>query len=119
MDRTYFVYILSSRSRNLYTGVFNNLMRRLSEHRNGTVPGFTSRYRTFRLVHFERFGDVRNAIAREKQVKGGRREKKIALIETANSTWLDLSEDWFPGQEMQIPRSARDDNAKRRDEKDT
>jgi putative endonuclease len=106
------VYILSSRSRNLYTGVTNNLRRRLSEHRSGIIPGFTSKYRTCRLVHFERFGDVRNAIIREKEIKSWRRDNKIALIEKANSTWLDLAEDWLPEKRMQIPRSARDDNEK-------
>lgn len=65
MDRTYYVYILASRSRNLYTGVTNSLERRLVEHREGLVPGHTSKYNIFRLVHFEAFSDIRNAIARE------------------------------------------------------
>ncbi len=69
MNRTYFVYILASRSRTLYTGVTNNLQRRIVEHRDGLVPGFTSRYRIFRLVHFEAFADIRDAIAREKEIK--------------------------------------------------
>ncbi len=65
----YYVYILSSRSRTLYTGVTNNLARRISEHRQGLVPSFTSRYRIDRLVYYEPYQDVRAAIAREKQIK--------------------------------------------------
>jgi putative endonuclease len=93
MDKTYCVYVLASASRNLYTGVTNNLQRRLVEHREGLVPGFTSRYRVFRLVHYEVFNDVRVAIAREKEIKAWRREKKIWLIERQNRTWEDLSID--------------------------
>ena len=65
MNRSYWVYILASRSRNIYVGVTNSLQRRMIEHREGLVPGFTSRYRIFRLVYFEQFGDIRDAIARE------------------------------------------------------
>src|SRR5713101_7164221 len=83
MTRTYCVYILASRPRNLYTGVTDDLQRRMVEHREGLVPGFTTRYRIFRLVHFELFGDIRSAIARE---------KKIRLIERRNPTWEDLAE---------------------------
>ncbi len=92
MSHTYCVYTLASRSRNLYTGVTNNLERRIIEHRQGLVPGFTSRYKVFRLVYFELFGDIRDAIAREKEIKGWRREKKLRLIEHANPTWADLAE---------------------------
>ena len=92
MSNTYCVYILANRSRGLYTGMGNNLERRMIEHRQELVPGFTSRYRIFRLVHFELFGDVRDAIAREKEIKGWRREKKIRLIEHGNPTWTDLAE---------------------------
>jgi putative endonuclease len=92
MSNTYCVYILANRSRGLYTGMSNNLDRRMIEHREELVPGFTSRYRIFRLVHFELFGDVRDAIAREKEIKGWRREKKIRLIEGDNPTWADLAE---------------------------
>ena len=91
MDRTYCVYILASRSRNLYTGVTNNLQRRLAEHRQGLVPGFTSRYRIFRLVHFETFTDICYAIAREKEIKAWRREKKVWLIKRQNPRWEDLA----------------------------
>jgi putative endonuclease len=92
MNRTYCVYILASRSRTLYTGVTNNLERRTVEHHDGLVPGFTTRYKIFRLVHFEVFGDIRSAIAREKEIKAWRREKKIGLIARHNPTWEDLAE---------------------------
>jgi|ERR1700733_7833116 len=92
MDNIYYVYILGSRSRTLYTGVTNNLDRRMSEHREGLIPGFTSRYSVFRLVHLETFGDIRNAIAREKEIKGWRREKKVELIGQSNPRWEDLAE---------------------------
>ncbi|MGO9589099.1 MAG: GIY-YIG nuclease family protein [Candidatus Acidiferrales bacterium] len=91
MDKRYYVYILASRSRNLYTGVTGHLQRRLLEHRQNLIPGFTSRYRIFRLVHFEVFRDIRNAIAREKEIKAWRRQKKIRLIEQENPTWEDLA----------------------------
>ena len=120
MSNTYYVYILASRFRNLYVGVTNDLARRLVEHRNGTVPGFTSRYRIYRLVHFEIFGDIRAAIAREKEIKGWRREKKVWLIKRANPMWEDLAPKLLGDGEKQIPhhRSAnaadrvRDDNAR-------
>jgi len=93
MDRTYCVYILASRSRTLYTGVTNNIRKRIQQHRDGRVPGFASQYRVHRLVHYETFGDIKAAIGREKEIKGWRREKKIALIEKINPTWDDLAAD--------------------------
>ncbi|OFW39769.1 MAG: hypothetical protein A3J28_01370 [Acidobacteria bacterium RIFCSPLOWO2_12_FULL_60_22] len=102
----YYVYILSSRSRTLYTGATNNLARRISEHREGLIPGFTSRYRIHRLVYFERYKNVRRAIAREKQIKGWLRAKKVALIEERNPTWDDLAADWFPAAEGEGKRKA-------------
>jgi len=95
MDKTYVVYIVASRSRSLYTSVTNNLQRRLAQHREKLVPGFTSRYNIFRLVHFEVYGDIQTAIAREKEIKAWRREKKIRLIDRKNSTWEDLSASFF------------------------
>ena len=92
MSCSYCVYTLASRSRKLYTGVTSNLERRMVEHRQGLIPGFTVRYRIFRLVHFEEFGDVRDAVAREKEIKGWRREKKILMFERSNPTWADLAE---------------------------
>jgi putative endonuclease len=111
MERLYYVYVLASRSRNLYVGVTNNLIRRVLEHREGRVPGFTQKYRIYRLVHVESFRDVRAAITREKQVKSWRRSKKVALIERLNPTWVDKADEWAPSKarEKQIPRSARDD----------
>ena len=91
MSRTYYVYILSSRSRTIYTGVTNNLQRRIAEHRSGAIPGFASKYKISRLVHFEMFADIRNAILREKQIKKWRREEKIVLIESRNPAWTDLA----------------------------
>jgi putative endonuclease len=93
--KTYYVYILASRSRTLYTGVTNNLERRALEHKRGVVPGFTSRYRVERLVYYETWGDIRAAIQREKQIKGWLRAKKIALIRSMNPGWSDLSENWW------------------------
>jgi putative endonuclease len=92
MNRTHCVYILANRSRSLYTGVTGDLQKRMIEHRQGLIPGFTMRYRIFRLVYFETFADIRDAIAREKEIKGWRREKKIWLVERDNPTWVDLSE---------------------------
>jgi len=92
--KTYYVYIMASRSRTLYTGVTNNLERRVLEHRRKLVPGFTGRYRIERLVYYETSSDVRVAIQREKQIKGWLRQKKIALINSVNPLWLDLSADW-------------------------
>jgi putative endonuclease len=90
----FFVYIATNGSKTLYTGVTNDLARRMFEHRNALIPGFTSKYRIDRLVYFETTSDVRAAIAREKQIKGWRRARKIALIETANPKWADLSKEW-------------------------
>lgn len=97
MAKTYYVYLLASRSRALYVGVTNHLPRRVFEHRQHLVAGHTARYRIDRLVHFEATEDVHSAIAREKQIKGWRRDKKVALIEGGNPTWEDLAADWFAG----------------------
>jgi putative endonuclease len=91
----YYTYIVASRSRTLYTGITNNLARRISEHREGVVSGFTRKYRIHRLVYFEAHDDVRTAIMREKQIKGWLRAKKIALIEAQNPAWDDLAAAWF------------------------
>ena len=92
--KTYYVYIMANASRTLYTGVTNNLERRVSEHQRKLIPGFTSQYNITRLVYFEDFGDIRAAISREKQIKGWLRRKKIALIESVNRDWKDLSDEW-------------------------
>jgi putative endonuclease len=93
--KRYFVYIMTNRSGTLYTGVTNNLTRRILEHKRNLLPGFTSKYNLNRLAYFEEFGDVRAAIAREKQIKGWLRRKKIALVESKNPGWKDLSEGWY------------------------
>ncbi len=85
---------MASISRVLYIGVTNDLMRRVAEHKAGTVPGFTQRYKTKKLVHYETYSRPHDAIAREKELKGWLRQKKIALIEAANAAWRDLSLDW-------------------------
>jgi putative endonuclease len=95
-ERLYYVYILASRSRVLYTGITNDLTGRVLEHRSGVKEGFTKKYRIHRLVFFECFRDVRVAIAWEKQIKGWRREKKTALIQEQNPSWEDLAAEWEP-----------------------
>jgi putative endonuclease len=86
---------MSSRTRVLYCGMTNDLARRVAEHKDGEFRGFSDDYRCHRLVWFERFQYVGNAIAREKQIKRWRREKKLVLIQEMNSSWSDLSDEWF------------------------
>ncbi len=86
----YYVYILSSRNRTIYTGVTNSLTRRSLEHKGGAGSRFTSRYKVNRLIHYEEYSDVKLAIARERQIKGWRRSKKVKLIEETNPRWIDL-----------------------------
>jgi putative endonuclease len=93
-QRSYYVYILASKSRVLYVGITSRLWARVREHRSGEFGGFTSDYRVHRLVHFECFQWVDSAIRREKQIKRWRRDKKVALIERENPTWEDLSAEW-------------------------
>ena len=92
--KTYWVYIMASKSLNLYTGVTGNLQRRVLQHRNKLLQGFSARYNITRLVYYEDFGDIFAAIRREKQIKGWLRAKKIALIESSNRDWKDLSDGW-------------------------
>ena len=94
MERHYYMYIMASLSRRIYVGVTSNLFRRTQQHKEGRIPGFTQHYRIHRLVHFEPFRYVRSAIAREKEVKGWRRSRKVELIEACNPTWADLAESW-------------------------
>ena len=91
----YYVYIMTNRSGTLYTGVTNDLMRRVYEHRQKLVEGFTKRYNISKLVYYEETNSVESAIAREKQIKGWVRKKKVALIESMNPYWQDLSEGWY------------------------
>jgi len=94
-EHNYYVYMMTNRSKTLYTGVTNNLLRRVSEHKKGNGSDFCSRYRLDRLAYFERFQYVGNAITREKQIKGWLRTKKIALIVETNPAWRDLSDGWY------------------------
>ena len=92
---SYYVYILTNWKGNvMYIGVTNNLERRLYEHKNELVEGFTKKYHVHKLVYFEETSDVRAAIEREKQLKNWSRGKKNALVETMNPQWEDLSRGW-------------------------
>ena len=93
--KSYFVYIMTNRSKTLYTGVTNNLERRVYEHKNKLVAGFTSKYNITKLVYYEETSNVHAALAREKQIKDWRRAKKIALIEAENPEWKDISLEWY------------------------
>jgi putative endonuclease len=92
--KEYYVYIMTNKSRTLYAGVTNDLERRVFEHKNKLVQGFTSKYNITRLVWYEMFGDIHQAIESEKRIKGWVRAKKIALIELRNPEWKDLSAGW-------------------------
>jgi putative endonuclease len=106
-ERRYHFYIMASRSRTLYCGVTSKLETRVWQHKNHRIPGFTDRYNIERLVYCEHHGDIRSAIAREKQIKRWSRQKKLTLIERQNPTWLDLSETWY----QEVPVLRRDPNA--------
>jgi putative endonuclease len=107
MEHRYFVYILASKSRTLYIGITSDLETRIREHRSGIYGGFTTEYKVNRLVYYEEFQWVEAAIAREKQLKSWRREKKIMLIERENPTWEDLSAEWGRPARMRIVAPAR------------
>ena len=92
---SYCTCMMASRSRTLYVGVTGDLLKRVFQHKWKEHEGFTARYNCDRLIWFERHQDVQRAIAREKELKGWRRARKIALIESANPTWADLSRDWY------------------------
>ena len=94
-SKTYYVYIMTSPTGTLYTGITNDLQRRVYQHKHKLIEGFTAKYNITRLVYYEETGDVKSAIAREKQIKGWVRKKKIALIESQNPKWHDLSEGWY------------------------
>ena len=86
---------MASRARTLYVGVTNDLERRVFDHKQGNIEGFTARYKVTKLVHYEATSDVHAAIEREKQLKGWRRSKKVALVETDNPEWKDLALRWY------------------------
>ena len=109
-EKRYYVYIMASRSLTLYTGVTGDLYHRALQHKAGEVEGFTKKYNINRLVFYETFKYVNNAIDREKQVKSWTRAKRLELIKNINPTWLDLAEGWGEKTEMQIPPAGRDDN---------
>jgi len=96
--RTYYVYIMASRSRTLYVGITSNLEQRVYQHKNKLVDGFTSRYNINILVYYAETNDVREAIAREKEIKGWLRKKKKALIGVDNPRWEDLSASWYDNE---------------------
>ena len=99
----YYAYILASKSRVLYVGSTSNLTRRMHQHLHGLIPGFTSSYRVNRLVWWDSTPNARAAVAREREIKSWRREKKVRLIEATNPGWLDLAADWFPDTGGQDP----------------
>jgi putative endonuclease len=98
-----YVYVLTSRTRVLYTGSTSDLHRRVFQHKAGLFPGFTLQYRVDRLVYYESHRSIQAAIAREREIKGWRRIKKVELIEQTNAGWLDLAADWFPHIHRQGP----------------
>jgi putative endonuclease len=92
--KTYYIYIMTNKNNTtLYTGVTNNLLRRLDEHKKGVGSKFTKRYNVNKLVYYEITNDIESAILREKQIKGGSRRKKIDLVNSRNPNWLDLSDE--------------------------
>ena len=93
--KLYYTYIMSSSGGTLYTGVTNNLMNRVLAHKLKQQPCFTQKYNVTRLVYFEEYSQIQTAISREKEIKGWKRVKKVALIESLNHKWLDLAEEWF------------------------
>ncbi len=94
-ERTFYVYIVASRSRTLYLGFTNDLRRRVWEHKNKVHAGFSAEYNCDRLVWYECFALAVEGIPREKQIKRWRREKKLALVTEMNPTWIDLAEEWY------------------------
>ena len=101
-ERHYYVYLLGSLSGTLYIGVTSDLAFRVRQQKDHAFAGFTAKYDVDRLLYYEIYGNVNTAIAREKQLKGWRRAKKIALIEKENAQWKDLSREWFefPGKPL-------------------
>jgi putative endonuclease len=100
LDYNFYVYITANLSHAIYVGMGNNLHRRMWEHKTKFFPGFTAHYGVDRLVYYEHCTDVRDAIAREKQIKGWKRFKKLALIHSMNPDWNDLAADWFTAEQL-------------------
>ena len=93
-EHRYFVYIVSSKSRRIYTGVTGDLFRRVIQHKRGEIKGFTQQYKIKRLVYYREYQYIRDAIRNETVIKGWLRAKKVGLIERENPTWDDLADDW-------------------------
>ncbi len=113
MERKFWTYIVASRSGTLYVGMTNNIEHRVSQHKNHLIEGFTAKYDCTRLVWYEEFRDVRNAIRREKQIKGWTRARKIALIESQNPHWVDFAEHW--GARLLMPNERISEQAEKRE----
>ena len=101
-ERYYYVYILGSISGTLYVGVTGKLRHRIWQHKNHAFDGFSADYDVDRLLYCERYVTVTRAIAREKQLQGWRREKKVRLIERENPKWQDLAADWFSSTQLSV-----------------
>ena len=93
-QKQFFVYIMASISGVIYVGMTNDLTKRIWQHKNDLIDGFTKKYRCHKLIYFEECGDVMSVIEREKEIKKWRREKKVKLIESVNKNWNDLSTNW-------------------------
>jgi putative endonuclease len=93
--KIFYVYIMGSKTGTLYVGLTNDIKRRVYEHKQETFEGFSKKYKTNKLLYFEAIGDSLSAIAREKQIKHWRREKKVKLIDSQNPNWKDLASDWY------------------------
>ena len=93
--KKYYIYIMSSMSGTLYTGITSDLEKRVYQHKHKLADGFTKKYNVDRLVYYEETTEIKVALEREKEIKGWRRSKKIDLIESLNPSWKDLAEDWF------------------------
>ena len=100
MQRIYYVYIMANSRRTIYIGMTNNLMRRVSEHKQKLIDGYSKRYNLTKLVYYEEFSAPQQAIAREKQLKGWLRQRKDELIESQNPYWRDVALTWFEPQRL-------------------
>ena len=107
-EKRYFVYIMANASKRIYTGMTNSLRRRVREHKQKQIPSFAAKYNITRLVYFESFGDVGNAIEREKQIKAWTRAKRIALIESSNLNGMICREIGISHKHFALPRRSRE-----------
>ena len=112
--RQYYTYMMSNRSKTIYTGMTNGLRKRVLQHKLGVNEGFTHKYKLDRLVYYEIFGNVLNAIAREKEIKGWLRIRKIELIVSVNPTWADLSRKLFPDLEEEVHKELAREKAEKK-----